>query len=122
MQVMSAGVERVLHLSGGNDLRDSKIILTNNQIVQGPEIADHAIGMLLTLSRGIHTFYAHTQQEFWQARPFPGIELNGRTAVVIGVGGIGTQIAFRALHWHDRYRCRPGRYSVHAGDQESGKT
>jgi phosphoglycerate dehydrogenase-like enzyme len=31
VQVMSAGVERVLHLSGGNDLRDSKIILTNNQ-------------------------------------------------------------------------------------------
>src|SRR5881394_2331311 len=36
-QVMSAGVERNLHLSGGNDLRDSNIVLTNNQIVQGPE-------------------------------------------------------------------------------------
>ena len=36
VQIMSAGAERVLHLSGGDDLRDSKIILTNNQIVQGP--------------------------------------------------------------------------------------
>jgi D-2-hydroxyacid dehydrogenase (NADP+) len=96
VQVMSAGVETVLHLSGGNDLRDSNIILTNNQIVQGPEIADHAMAMLLTLSRGIHTFIAHRQQELWQARPYPGIELNGRTAVVIGVGGIGTQISVRA--------------------------
>jgi D-2-hydroxyacid dehydrogenase (NADP+) len=96
VQIMSAGAETVLHLSGGNDLRDSNIVLTNNQIVQGPEIADHALAMLLTLSRGIHTFLANKQQELWQARPYPGIELNGRTAVVIGVGGIGTQIAVRA--------------------------
>ncbi|HET8547355.1 MAG TPA: NAD(P)-dependent oxidoreductase, partial [Bryobacteraceae bacterium] len=96
VQVMSAGVERVLHLSGSNDLRDSQIVLTNNQIVQGPEIADHALAMLLTLSRGIHVFLQNKQQELWQARPFNGIELNGRQAVVIGVGGIGTQIAVRA--------------------------
>jgi phosphoglycerate dehydrogenase-like enzyme len=96
VQVMSAGVERVLHLSGGNDLRDSNIVLTNNQIVQGPEIADHALALLLTLSRGINTFMLNKQQELWQARPYTGIELNGRTAVVIGVGGIGTQIAVRA--------------------------
>ena len=96
VQTMSAGVERLLHLSGGTALRDSDILLTNNQIVQGPEIADHAMAMLLTLSRGIHTFLNHKQQELWQPRPYEGIELNGRTAVVIGVGGIGTQIAFRA--------------------------
>jgi phosphoglycerate dehydrogenase-like enzyme len=96
VQTMSAGVERVLHLSGGNDLRDSQIILTNNQIVQGPEIADHALAMLLTLSRGIPKFILNQKQELWQGRPYEGIELNGRTAVVIGVGGIGTQIAIRA--------------------------
>ena len=97
VQVMSAGVEGVLHLSGSNDLRDSNIILTNNQIVQGFEIADHAMGMLLMLTRHLYTFYGHKQQELWQPpRPYPGIELNGRTAVIIGVGGIGTQIAFRA--------------------------
>lgn len=97
VQVMSAGVEGVLHLSGGNDLRDSNIILTNNQIVQGPEIADHAMAMLLMLSRQLYTLYGHKQQELWQRpRSYSGIELNGRTAVIIGVGGIGTQIAFRA--------------------------
>ena len=94
--IMSAGVERVLHLSGGNDLRDSNIILTNNKVVQGPEIADHAMAMLLALTRGINTFVSHRQQEIWQPRPYPGIELNGKTAVVVGVGGIGTQIALRA--------------------------
>jgi D-2-hydroxyacid dehydrogenase (NADP+) len=94
--IMSAGAERVLHLSGGNDLRDSNIILTNNKVVQGPEIADHAMAMLLALTRGINTVVSHRQQEIWQPRPYPGIELNGKTAVVIGVGGIGTQIALRA--------------------------
>src|SRR4051794_29719891 len=96
VQVMSAGVERVLHLSGGNDLRDSNIVLTNNKVVQGPEIADHAMAMLLTLTRGLNILMANQREELWQARPYPGIELSGRTAVVIGVGGIGTQIATRA--------------------------
>ncbi|MGH9339902.1 MAG: D-2-hydroxyacid dehydrogenase [Acidobacteriota bacterium] len=96
VQTMSAGVERVLHLSGGNDLRDSDIILTNNQIVQGPEIADHALAMLLTLTRGIPAFLKNKEEEVWQRQDYPGIELNGRTAVIVGVGGIGTQIAFRA--------------------------
>ena len=96
VQVMSAGVERVLHLSGGNELRDSAIVLTNNQIVQGPEIADHAFALLLTLTRGINKFVVQAQQEVLQQRPYGGIELNGRTGLVIGVGGIGTQIAARA--------------------------
>jgi phosphoglycerate dehydrogenase-like enzyme len=96
VQVMSAGVERVLHLSGGNDLRDSKIVLTNNKVVQGPEIADHALAMLLTLTRGINVFLADKPKEMLPRSPYRGIELNGRTAVVIGVGGIGTQIAIRA--------------------------
>jgi len=92
-QIMSAGVETVLFKSGGNDLRDSDIILTNNQIVQGPEIADHALAMLLYLTR-------HLYDPAWTSAKkgegaFPGIELRGRTAVVIGVGGIGTQISFR---------------------------
>jgi phosphoglycerate dehydrogenase-like enzyme len=96
VQTRSAGVERVLHLSGGNDLRDSAAILTNNQIVQGPEIADHAMAMLLTMSRGLLKFIEDRKSETWQARPYPGIELNTKNAVVIGVGGIGMQIATRA--------------------------
>ena len=93
---MSAGVEDVLFMSGGNDLRDSNIVLTNNKIVQGPEIADHAMAMLLTLSRELRRYIAADQQENWDGGRFGGIELNGKTAVVIGLGGIGMQIATRA--------------------------
>ena len=38
----------------GAALRDSPIVLTNNQIVQGPEIADHALAMLLYLTRRLY--------------------------------------------------------------------
>jgi len=96
VHVMSAGVERVLFLSGSNDLRDSNIVLTNNKIVQGPEIADHAMAMLLALSRDLPAFWANKQSETWQPRPYRGIELDGRTALIIGLGGIGNQIATRA--------------------------
>lgn len=95
--VMSAGVEGVLFpKDGSSDLRDSKIILTNNKIVQGPEIADHALAMLLMLSRNLYALYRNDQQQIWDPHSFHGIELNGKTAVIIGVGGIGTQIAVRA--------------------------
>lgn len=96
-QINSAGVERVLHLSGGNDLRDSNIILTNNQIVQGPEIGDHAFGMLLMFTRRLNVYWENKKQDVWlREASFEGIELKGKNALVIGVGGIGMQIAFRA--------------------------
>jgi len=95
--VMSAGVERVpFPRDGSSDLRQSNIVLTNNKIVQGPEIADHALAMLLMLSRNLYALYKNDQQQIWNAETFKGIELNGKTAVVVGVGGIGTQIAIRA--------------------------
>lgn len=95
--VMSAGVERVLFPPDGtSDLRRSSIVLTNNKIVQGPEIADHALAMLLMLSRDLYTLYRNDQEQIWNPKSFKGIELNGKTAVVVGVGGIGTQISIRA--------------------------
>jgi len=96
VQSMSAGVEGVLFLSGGNDLRDSNIVLTNNKIVQGPEIADHAMALLLSLTRRLPRYMKEMPSESLDRRAFDGIELRGKTAVVIGVGGIGMQIAQRA--------------------------
>ncbi len=82
-QMMSAGVEKVLHLSGSNDLRDSDIVLTNNQVVQGPEIADHAMAMLLALTREIPKWLKLQGEQRWQRRPRNLFELNTKTAVVI---------------------------------------
>lgn len=97
VSVMSAGVENVLFpKDGSRDLQTSNIILTNNKVVQGPEIADHAMALLLMVSRDLYRLYANDQKQLWDPRNFKGIELRGKTAVVIGVGGVGSQIAIRA--------------------------
>ena len=96
VQTLSAGVERVLHKSGSDDLAKSDIVLTNNQIVQGPEIADHAMAMLLSLTRFLPTFMKRQAEGKWMAQPYELFELNTKNALVIGMGGIGQQIAVRA--------------------------
>ena len=80
-----AGVDKYLV----NELVKSSIIFTNGKIIQGPHVADHALALLLTLTRTIH----HTLRNTPAKRP---IELRGKTAVVIGCGGVGMLIAERA--------------------------
>jgi phosphoglycerate dehydrogenase-like enzyme len=93
VQVGSAGVEAYVSIP---ELRDSAIVLTNAQIIQGPEIADHAFALLLALTRDVKHF-GERMGKGWERRArLPLIELRGRTALVIGLGGIGTQVAQRA--------------------------
>ena len=96
VQSWSAGVEGFLFRSGNTILRDSPIVLTNNRIVEGPELADHAFAMLLALTRQLPRFMANQAQERWQANPQGILILKDKTAVVIGVGGAGFNIATRA--------------------------
>ncbi len=78
------------------DFLKSDITLTNSKIVQGPEIADHAFALLLALTRGLTGAIANRPKEEWGRQGYKAIELRGKTAVIIGMGGIGTQIAERA--------------------------
>lgn len=95
VQANSAGVENLLAMP---EIKDSPIALTNMKIVQGVEIADHAFALLLGLTRRIDVAVTARATETWHslAQYGPPLELQGKTAVVIGVGGIGTQIAVRA--------------------------
>ena len=93
VQVSSAGVENYLF----PEMRDSEITLTNMKIVQGVEIADHAMALLLGLTRRIDLAMEWKRTETWKGADFrPLYELRGKTAVIVGVGGIGVQIAVRA--------------------------
>ena len=96
VQSWGAGVEGFLFLSGNTMLRDSNIVLTNNRIVEGPELADHAFAMLLNLTRQLPRFAANREKELWQGNSAGIIALKDKTAVVIGVGGAGLIIATRA--------------------------
>ncbi|MGH8019779.1 MAG: NAD(P)-dependent oxidoreductase [Opitutaceae bacterium] len=95
-QVTSAGVEN--YLANIPELRDSPVTLTNMKIVQGPEIADHAFALLLAFTRRLDVAIEDRKTETWSSLQDYGqpLELSGKTAVVIGVGGIGNLIAVRA--------------------------
>ena len=96
VQAISAGVEAY---SFWPEFVKSDVQLTNCKVVQGPTIADHAFAMLLALTRGLHEYIPNRAKHQWGNRtnaPEGMTELPGMTAVIIGAGGIGTQIAQRA--------------------------
>jgi phosphoglycerate dehydrogenase-like enzyme len=74
-------------------------VFTNNKRLSGPGIAEHGIAMLLSLARGLPAYQSAQAAGQWnrglssQAR-FG--EIQGKTLLVAGLGGIGTQIAWRA--------------------------
>jgi phosphoglycerate dehydrogenase-like enzyme len=91
VQIYSAGVETYRF----PEFIQSDVILTNCKIIQGPNIADHALSLLLALTRDLYKIIpARTTQE-WRRGQYQPVELRGKTAVIIGVGGIGSQIAQR---------------------------
>jgi phosphoglycerate dehydrogenase-like enzyme len=92
VQVQQAGVEGLLF----PELKNSKGILTNCKITQGPEIADHAFAMLLSFTRELYRIIPRRMKEEWLKSEYQPIELRNKTAVIVGMGGIGTNIAQRA--------------------------
>jgi phosphoglycerate dehydrogenase-like enzyme len=95
VQQPSAGVEHLMKIP---ELVQSDIILTNMQRAYAPEIADQAIGYLLAFTRSLaHFVRAQPSQEWRSSGPDVVLdELMGKTLLIIGLGGIGTEIARRA--------------------------
>lgn len=92
VQVYSAGVESYRF----PEFVKSDVALTNCKILQGPNIADHAFALLLSLTRDLHRIIPNLKTGEWTRGQHRPIELRGKTAVIVGLGGIGTQIAQRA--------------------------
>jgi phosphoglycerate dehydrogenase-like enzyme len=95
VQQPSAGVEQLMEIP---ELVQGKTILTNMQRVFGPPIADQALGYLLAFTRSLAHFVREQPSQEWRPRR-PDVvldELAGKTMLVIGLGGIGSEIARRA--------------------------
>jgi phosphoglycerate dehydrogenase-like enzyme len=92
----SAGVEHIVRVP---EMKDSDIVLTNAKIIQGPEIGDHALGLLLFHTRNLKQYNRAMVDGSWMEpgpTRLPVIELPGKTMLIVGLGGIGTQVAVRA--------------------------
>lgn len=96
VQAPSAGVDRYL---GRKELiEQDRIVLTNMQGVHGRAIADHVFALLLSLTRDLRPYLDPARRGEWNrsgggAEP---IALHGRTLLVVGLGGIGSEVAQRA--------------------------
>ena len=97
IQVYSAGVDRCI---GNTGLERGDRILTNGQKIGSPALAEHAIAMMMALVRALDVYHANQLDGTWQRDVGMDrsefMELEGRTALVVGLGGIGTQTAKRA--------------------------
>jgi D-3-phosphoglycerate dehydrogenase len=58
--------------------------------------AEHTIAMMMSLARNIPQADASVKAGKWERKQFMGIEVNGKTLGVIGLGRIGAEVARRA--------------------------
>jgi phosphoglycerate dehydrogenase-like enzyme len=95
VQTTSAGVEDCVSIPA---IRERNIVLTNAQRLAGPVMSEHVIAMMLALTRGLDLHLAAQREGEWggrlaQRRP---VTISGKTMLVVGLGGIGTDVAKRA--------------------------
>ena len=92
----SAGVDRC---TSSPLIQERDLLVTNMQRIYGPGIAEHTIGMMYMLTRKLHVFHDRQREQQWDRSAVKRTEMwevQGRTMLVVGLGGIGTQIARRA--------------------------
>lgn len=96
IQIPWAGAERCLALPR---VASGDVVLTNMQKMSAPVIGEHAVAMALALARGLPVFAKAMQSgermELYAA-PRTMVPLSGKTLLVVGLGGIGTEAARRA--------------------------
>jgi phosphoglycerate dehydrogenase-like enzyme len=89
-----------IHLPGaGMDkyyfLKKTKNInFTSGKIIQGIEVADHAMALLLSITRNVFFVAKFGLSKKFISRP---VELRGKKALILGYGGIGRCLAERAF-------------------------
>jgi len=94
----TAGIASLLY----PELVESDVILTNSAGVHAPAIAETAIAMMLHFARGFDCAVRSQAARRWDTSPFADrpetvTELAGSTVGILGLGGIGREVAKRAL-------------------------
>lgn len=96
IQIGSAGAEGCLSVPR---VGSGEVVLTNMQKMSSPVIGEHAIAMAMALARALPVFAKQSQndkREGLYAGRRGMMPLAGKTMLVVGLGGIGTEAARRA--------------------------
>jgi phosphoglycerate dehydrogenase-like enzyme len=75
------------------------IVLTNMQKIAGPVMSEHVLALILGLTRGLATYIPAQKRGEWADEAVPESRmwsLEGKTLLVAGLGGIGSEVARRA--------------------------
>jgi phosphoglycerate dehydrogenase-like enzyme len=93
---LSAGVELCMEVPA---VKAKRFTVTNMRGIDSPVIAEHAISLMLALAHGLDRYAIDTSRAVWSrasAAQVPMQFLEGKTMLVSGLGGIGTEVARRA--------------------------
>lgn len=93
VQVTSAGVDDMMY----PDFVGSDVVMTSAKGIVGVHLADHAMALLLALTRGIAWAVRHPSWDQREATRDMSWELLGSTMGIVGLGGTGREVAARAL-------------------------
>jgi len=92
---VTAGVEKCVSVPA---VRERNLLVTNMQRIGGPIIAEHVMAMTLAFTRGLDLFIPQQARHEWQRVTPPGrmAVVKDKTMLVVGLGGIGSEVAKRA--------------------------
>jgi len=95
ISMLTSGVEQCVSIP---QVRERNILVTNMQRIGGPIIAEHVLAMLLAFTRGLDVYIPAQAKGDWRRdSPAPRTTvIAGKTMLVVGLGGIGTEVAKRA--------------------------
>ena len=72
------------------------ILVVNAPGANSISVAEHALALMLALSRSVAVADAQMKQGRWEKKSFQGAELRGKTLGIVGLGRIGREVARRA--------------------------
>ena len=83
------------------EMRDSDVVFTNSAGIHGPPVAETVIAFILHFARGLDHAVRSQAEGRWDKSAFdaadaPVRELSSSTVGVVGLGGIGREVAWRA--------------------------
>ncbi|HEY7377238.1 MAG TPA: D-2-hydroxyacid dehydrogenase [Steroidobacteraceae bacterium] len=96
IQWLAAGIERCANIPG---IGDRDLLITNLQRVAGPVMAEHVIAMMFALARDLPAYINSQVSGRWEPEPrgaVHAVSIEGKTMLIVGLGGIGVEVAERA--------------------------
>lgn len=75
---------------------ENGIIVVNAPYGNINSAAEHTMAMIMALSRNIPQAYSALKNKTWKRSKYVGVEIKNKTLGIIGLGRIGSEVAFRA--------------------------